>query len=147
MVRNKLMMTMSNGMAELTDGGESLSRDGAAGFGVESMFPRRRAPEQEVEPGKPTAAILPIYLREMGSTPLIDENQEVSLARELQDAREGMAKLALRLPAQYREYVGGLKGGVVVVRAGLVVFTLEGPMPQAAVLGLSNLVLARVGSH
>ena len=49
--------------------------------------------------------------------------------------------------AQYRDYVGGLKGGVVVVRAGLVVFTLEGPMPQAAVLGLSNLVLARIGSH
>jgi hypothetical protein len=49
--------------------------------------------------------------------------------------------------AQYRPYVGGLKGGVVVVRAGLVVFTLEGPMERAAVLGLSNLVLARVGSH
>lgn len=49
--------------------------------------------------------------------------------------------------AQYRNYTGGLKGGVVVVRAGLVVFTLEGPMDRAAVLGLSNLVLARVGSH
>ena len=49
--------------------------------------------------------------------------------------------------AQYRNYVGGLKGGVVVVRTGLVVFTLEGPMERAAVLGLSNLVLARIGSH
>lgn len=49
--------------------------------------------------------------------------------------------------AEYRNYVGGLKGGVVVVRTGLVVFTLEGPMERAAVLGLSNLVLARVGSH
>ena len=49
--------------------------------------------------------------------------------------------------AQHRNYSGGLKGGVVVVRAGLVVFTLEGPMSRAAVLGLSNLVLARVGSH
>jgi hypothetical protein len=49
--------------------------------------------------------------------------------------------------AQYRDYVGGLKGGVVVVRAGLVVFTLEGPMERAAILGLSNLVLARVASH
>ena len=49
--------------------------------------------------------------------------------------------------AQYRNYVGGLKGGVVVVRAGLVVFTLEGPMERAAILGLSNLVLARIGSH
>ena len=49
--------------------------------------------------------------------------------------------------AQYRDYVGGLKGGVVVVRAGLVVFTLEGPMGRDEILGLSNLVLARVGSH
>ncbi|HEV8399374.1 MAG TPA: hypothetical protein VGQ18_05980 [Gemmatimonadales bacterium] len=49
--------------------------------------------------------------------------------------------------AQYRNYVGGLKGGVVVVRAGLVVFTLEGPMARDAILGLSNLVLVRVGSH
>ena len=48
--------------------------------------------------------------------------------------------------AQYRDYTG-LKGGVVVVRAGLVVFTLEGPMSRAQVLGLSNLVLARIGSH
>lgn len=48
---------------------------------------------------------------------------------------------------QYRNYTGGLKGGVVVVRAGLVVFTLEGPMSRAEVLGLSNLVLARIGSH
>jgi hypothetical protein len=49
--------------------------------------------------------------------------------------------------AQYRDYVGGLQGGVVVVRAGFVVFTLEGPMARDAILGLSNLVLARVGSH
>jgi len=49
--------------------------------------------------------------------------------------------------AEYRNYAGGLKGGVVVVRAGLVVFTLEGPMSRAAVLGLSNLVLARVASQ
>jgi len=49
--------------------------------------------------------------------------------------------------AQYRDYTGHLKGGVVVVRAGLVVFTLEGPVERAAVLGLSNLVLARIGSQ
>jgi len=49
--------------------------------------------------------------------------------------------------AQYRAYVGGLKGGVVVVRAGLVVFTLEGPMARDAILGLSNLVLARIAPH
>ena len=64
---------------------------------------RRQAPPQPTD--KPTAAILPIYLREMGSTPLIDEHQEVELARELQEAREGLAKLALKLPASAREYV------------------------------------------
>jgi len=53
---------------------------------------------------RPTAAILPIYLREMGATPLIDEHKEVELARELQTAREGIAKLALRLPAYVKEY-------------------------------------------
>jgi RNA polymerase sigma factor (sigma-70 family) len=64
---------------------------------------RRNAPPQPTD--KPTAAILPIYLREMGSTPLIDEHQEVELARELQEAREGLAKLALKLPVSAREYV------------------------------------------
>ncbi len=54
---------------------------------------------------RPTAAILPIYLREMGATPLIDEHKEVSLARELQEAREGLARIALRLPAYVKEYV------------------------------------------
>jgi RNA polymerase sigma factor (sigma-70 family) len=54
---------------------------------------------------RPTAAILPIYLREMGATPLIDENKEVELARELQESRQGLAKLALRLPAYVKEYV------------------------------------------
>jgi hypothetical protein len=48
-------------------------------------------------PDRPTAAILPIYLREMGATPLIDETKEVELARELQEAREALAKMALRL--------------------------------------------------
>jgi RNA polymerase sigma factor (sigma-70 family) len=66
---------------------------------------RRRPLGQDPEAGKPAAAILPIYLREMGSTPLIDEHQEVELARELQDARVGMAKVALRLPAASRTYL------------------------------------------
>ena len=59
----------------------------------------------QVEVDRPTAAILPIYLREMGATPLIDENKEVELARELQEARQGLAKLALRLPVYAKEYV------------------------------------------
>ena len=49
---------------------------------------RGRQAQQPVDPTKPSAAILPIYLREMGSTPLIDEHQEVDLARELQESRE-----------------------------------------------------------
>ncbi len=57
------------------------------------------------ESDRPTAAILPIYLREMGATPLIDENKEVELARELQESRESLAKLALRLPVYAKEYV------------------------------------------
>jgi RNA polymerase sigma factor (sigma-70 family) len=60
-------------------------------------------PTTEVD--RPTAAILPIYLREMGATPLIDETKEVELARELQESREGLAKLALRLPLYVKEYV------------------------------------------
>ena len=57
-----------------------------------------------LEPEKPTAAILPIYLREMGSTPLINETQEVELARELQEARVVLAKVALKLPVAARDY-------------------------------------------
>ena len=65
-------------------------------------------PATEID--RPTAAILPIYLREMGATPLIDETKEVELARELQEARQSLSKIALRLPAYVREYV--LEGDV-----------------------------------
>jgi len=71
---------------------------------------RTRQPERVVGAEKPTAAILPIYLREMGATPLIDEHQEVDLARELQEAREGLARVAVRLPAACRAY--SLEGDV-----------------------------------
>ena len=73
---------------------------------------RRGVLPQELEGNKPAAAILPIYLREMGATPLIDEHQEVELARELQEAREGMAKVALKFPAAVRSYLleGDLSG-------------------------------------
>jgi RNA polymerase sigma factor (sigma-70 family) len=67
---------------------------------------RRKGKDKPViEVDRPTAAILPIYLREMGATPLIDENKEVELARELQEARQGLSKLALRLPVYVKEYV------------------------------------------
>jgi RNA polymerase primary sigma factor len=76
---------------------------------IDSLLrPKRRRQNQPVpDTLKPASAILPIYLREMGSTPLIDENQEVELARELQDARLGMARAARRVPAVIRGYLLG----------------------------------------
>lgn len=65
---------------------------------------RRKKEDRDPDSDRPTAAILPIYLREMGATPLIDEKQEVALAQELQRGREGLARLALRLPAVIREH-------------------------------------------
>ena len=67
---------------------------------------RRKGKDKPATEGdRPTAAILPIYLREMGATPLIDETKEVELARELQESRQGLSKLALRLPVYVKEYV------------------------------------------
>jgi len=94
-----------NGLAGMSEGVDGVDSDSETGFVPLPLPSRRRTPEAEADSDKPTAAILPIYLREMGATPLIDETQEVALARELQEAREGMAKLALRLAASVREYV------------------------------------------
>ena len=69
----------------------------------DTSSPRRKL-EYELARDKPTAAILPIYLREMGATPLINETKEVDLARELQESREAMAKLAMKLPAACKQY-------------------------------------------
>jgi len=75
---------------------------------IDTKVPPQIEPTQD----KPTAAILPIYLREMGATPLIGEDQEVELARELQEGREGLARVALRLPVVARQYCldGDLSG-------------------------------------
>lgn len=48
--------------------------------------------------------------------------------------------------AQYRDYTGNLKGGVVVVRKGSAVMTIEAPTSRGDVLALARLVLARVGA-
>jgi RNA polymerase sigma factor (sigma-70 family) len=66
---------------------------------------RKGKDKPAIDVDRPTAAILPIYLREMGATPLIDETKEVELARELQESRQGLSKLALRLPVYVKEYV------------------------------------------
>lgn len=76
----------------------------------------KRRPGAEPPTDKPTAAILPIYLREMGATPLIDEHQEVALARRLQSAREELATLAQKLPSTVRAYV--LDGGIADPKLG-----------------------------
>ena len=44
------------------------------------------------------------YLNEMGSTPLLDERQEVDLASRFRDARVAIARLAQALPAGCREF-------------------------------------------
>ena len=72
---------------------------------LEAPAPIRKPTFTGTETAKPAAAILPIYLRELGSTPLIDERQEVDLARELQDARQGIAKIARRMPAAVRSHL------------------------------------------
>src|SRR5262245_11420847 len=45
------------------------------------------------------------YLREMGVTPLLGDRNEVRLARRLRAARAAIAKLALALPQECREFV------------------------------------------
>jgi RNA polymerase sigma factor (sigma-70 family) len=56
-----------------------------------------------------------IYLREVGSVPLLDRQEEVDLARQLQLARKDFAKAALKLPAACRSHV--LDGITVKPRA------------------------------
>ncbi len=73
---------------------------------IDSVLRAKRGRQPSIpDTTKPSAAILPIYLREMGSTPLIDEHQEVELARELQESREGIAKVARKIPAAIRQHL------------------------------------------
>ena len=87
-------------------------RRAAAAIDPKARGARKLLLEKGLKADRQAAAILPIYLREMGSTPLIDEHREVDLARELQDARIGMSALAIKLSASCREIVlpGGLEG-------------------------------------
>ncbi len=56
--------------------------------------------------------LLSIYYREMEANPLIEKEHERELARELQEAREGLAKIGLKVPGACRKYVleGDLDG-------------------------------------
>ncbi len=60
--------------------------------------------------------LLPVYLRDMGETALIDADEEVRLARDLYEARERLASLALSLPASARNFA--LEGDLTGPRRG-----------------------------
>ncbi len=82
---------------------------------VDRAAPRSRNGTKKPRPAAEEStggALLPIYLREMGQSPLLDKEQEVELARALQDARLALARLALKLPTECRRYSlqGDLKG-------------------------------------
>jgi DNA-directed RNA polymerase sigma subunit (sigma70/sigma32) len=66
----------------------------------------------ESEATAPSMPLLPIYLRETGSVPLLTKEGESDLAREMQEARRSCAELMLKLPADCRQYVlnGDAKG-------------------------------------
>jgi len=68
------------------------------GIPLEPRDPEAEAPQTGVQ-------LLPIYLREMGQTPLLERDDEVRLARQLQEAREAIAVLIRKLPADCRRYV------------------------------------------
>jgi RNA polymerase sigma factor (sigma-70 family) len=91
-------------MVEVEETAEVVVRQNPAEIGSGLRTQKPKLVDQRFLTEKPTAAILPIYLREMGATPLIDENQEVELARELQEARQGLAKIALKLPVACKEH-------------------------------------------
>lgn len=57
------------------------------------------------KPAKAASPMLRRYLQAMGATPLLEEQEEVRLARQLKDARLAIAKLAQELPALCREFV------------------------------------------
>jgi RNA polymerase primary sigma factor len=55
-------------------------------------------------------AILPLYLREMATNPLIDADEEVRLSREMQSARRAMVRLVQRLPADCLREIAAADG-------------------------------------
>ncbi len=73
--------------------------------------------EADLDAAAPSVQLLPLYLREMGRTPLLDRDGEVRLARALEDARVSIAKRMLALPADARRYV--LEGDARGPRAGV----------------------------
>lgn len=75
------------------------------GGGFDRGDVRPASKENDRGSGDPASPILPLYLREMGATPLIDDRKEVTLASQLKAARRAIAKVALKLPADCRAFV------------------------------------------
>ena len=62
---------------------------------------RARVPERE----QPAPDLIAIYLREIGTTPLVNHDRALELVRKLHEAREELSKIALNLPSACRERV------------------------------------------
>ncbi len=62
-----------------------------------------RTPVAERE--QPAPDLIAIYLREIGTTPLVNHDRELELGRKLHEAREELSRIALNLPSACRERV------------------------------------------
>ena len=62
-------------------------------------------PDEEGDWSGPTPDLLPVYLRQMAATPLLTPEEEVRIARQLQEGREKYAGLILSLPAACRKEI------------------------------------------
>jgi len=56
-------------------------------------------------PGGTDKSARPVYMREMGSTPLLTREQEIGHASTLKEGREGFARLILQLPKHHQEQI------------------------------------------
>jgi len=61
--------------------------------------------DQFADADGPGLELVPIYLRDMGATALLDKDEEQRLAAELLEARQGLARTLPELPASIREQV------------------------------------------
>jgi RNA polymerase sigma factor (sigma-70 family) len=71
--------------------------------------------ESESEQSETSVDLLPIYLREMGATPLLDREGEVKLARGLHEARQSYTASVMKLPTACRRQV--LEGELAGLKA------------------------------